>query len=141
MCLLGYGNVARALCALLARQQRVLAERHGLRVLVSAVGTRHGSLIEPDGLDPGAVLAVIGERPAPPQAALARATTGALLAALRSDIAAHGRPTRAGVASQLAAQALRPRLAWYEVVSGAWVPANFGAPGPSSVTESRLTER
>lgn len=43
LCLLGFGNVARAFCELLARQERVLAESHGLRVLVTAAGTRHGS--------------------------------------------------------------------------------------------------
>jgi homoserine dehydrogenase len=69
LCLLGFGSVPRAFCALLARQERVLAERHGLRVLVTAVGTRHGSLLAPEGRTPAAVLAAVGERPAPPQAA------------------------------------------------------------------------
>ena len=32
LCLLGFGSVARAFCALLAHRRRVLAERHGLRV-------------------------------------------------------------------------------------------------------------
>ncbi len=49
LCLLGFGNVARAFCELLARQERVLAERHGLRVLVTAAGTRHGSFYAPGG--------------------------------------------------------------------------------------------
>jgi len=69
LCLLGYGSVARAFCALLAQQESVLEERHGLRVLVTAVGTRHGCLLEPKGMTPAAVLAAVGERPAPPQAA------------------------------------------------------------------------
>jgi len=69
LCLLGFGNVARAFCALLAQQERALAERHGLRVLVTAAGTRHGSLLAPEGMTPAAVLAAVGERPAPPQAA------------------------------------------------------------------------
>lgn len=69
LCLLGFGSVARALCALLAQQERVLADRHGVRVLITAAGTRHGSLLAPEGMTPAAVLAVIGERPAPPQAA------------------------------------------------------------------------
>lgn len=67
LCLLGFGSVARALCELLATQERVLAERHGLRVLVTAVGTRHGSLVEPAGLRAADVLATIGDGPAPPQ--------------------------------------------------------------------------
>ena len=69
LCLLGFGSVARSLCELLAAQERVLAERHGLRVLITAAGTRHGSLLEPAGMTPAQVLAAVGERPAPPQAA------------------------------------------------------------------------
>ena len=83
LCLLGFGSVARAFCDLLARQERALAEVHGLRVLVSAVGTRHGSLLEPAGMTPAAVLAAAGERPAPPQAAL---PARALLAASGADV-------------------------------------------------------
>ena len=69
LCLLGFGSVARALCGLLAAQERVLAERHCLRVLIAAAGTRHGSLLDPAGMTPAEVLAVVGDRPAPPQAA------------------------------------------------------------------------
>ena len=68
LCLLGFGSVARALCELLAAQERVLAERHGLRVLIAAVGTRHGSVLDPAGMAPAEVLAAVGHRPAPPQA-------------------------------------------------------------------------
>jgi len=57
LCLLGFGSVARELCALLARQERTLAEDHGLCVLVSAAGTRHGSLLAPQGMKPADVLA------------------------------------------------------------------------------------
>jgi homoserine dehydrogenase len=60
LCLLGFGSVARELCALLARQERTLAEHHGLRVLVSAAGTRHGSLLAPEGIAPAQVLALAG---------------------------------------------------------------------------------
>jgi homoserine dehydrogenase len=68
LCLLGFGSVARAFCKLLVDQERVLAERHGLRLLVTAVGTRHGSLLDPAGMTPADVLAAVGDRPAPPQA-------------------------------------------------------------------------
>ncbi len=68
LCLLGFGSVARALCELLAAQERTLAERHGLRVLISAAGTRHGSLLEPAGRTPAETLAAVGDGPAPPQA-------------------------------------------------------------------------
>ena len=83
LCLLGFGSVARAFCALLAQQERVLADDHGLRVLVTAAGTRHGSLLAPEGMTPAAVLAAIGERPAPPQAAR---PADDLLSASRADV-------------------------------------------------------
>jgi homoserine dehydrogenase len=60
LCLLGFGSVARELCALLARRERALAEDHGLRVLVSAAGTRHGSLLAPEGIAAAEVLARAG---------------------------------------------------------------------------------
>jgi len=83
LCLLGFGSVARAFCALLAQQEHTLAERHGLRVLVSAAGTRGGSLLAPEGMAPAAVLAAVGERPAPPQAHMPAAD---LLAASEADV-------------------------------------------------------
>ena len=83
LCLLGFGSVARAFCALLAQQERALADEHGLRVLVTAAGTRHGSLLAPKGMTPAAVLAAIGERPAPPQAAR---PADDLLSASRADV-------------------------------------------------------
>jgi homoserine dehydrogenase len=67
LCLLGFGSVARALCELLATQERVLEERHGLRLLISAAGTRRGSLVEPAGLTAAEVLAAAGDGPALPQ--------------------------------------------------------------------------
>ena len=83
LCLLGFGSVARALCDLLATQERVLEERHGLRVLITAAGTRHGSLLEPTGMAPAEVLATVGDGPAPPQAAR---PAPELLAASGADI-------------------------------------------------------
>jgi homoserine dehydrogenase len=68
LCLLGFGSVARALCELLTAQERTLAERYGLSVLISAAGTRHGSLLDPAGMTPAEVLAAVGDRPAPPRA-------------------------------------------------------------------------
>lgn len=68
LCLLGFGGVARSLCGLLAAQERALAERHNLRVLITAVGTRHGSLVDTAGLAPAEALRAVGTRPAPPQA-------------------------------------------------------------------------
>jgi homoserine dehydrogenase len=56
LCLIGFGSVARALCELLAQQERALAGR-GLRLLVSGAGTRHGSFVEPAGVPAGELLA------------------------------------------------------------------------------------
>jgi homoserine dehydrogenase len=67
LCLLGFGSVARALCELLAAQERALEERHGLRVLITAAGTRRGSLLAPAGLTPAEVLSAVRDGPAPPQ--------------------------------------------------------------------------
>ena len=72
LCLLGFGNVARGFCELLARQEEVLAERHGVRVLVTAAGTRRGSLLAPQGMAPAAVLAAAPRGrplPEPPRSA------------------------------------------------------------------------
>ena len=44
LCLLGFGSVARELCRLLDTQEAALGQA-GLRVLVTAVGTRRGSLL------------------------------------------------------------------------------------------------
>jgi homoserine dehydrogenase len=81
LCLLGFGNVARAFCELLRRQERSLADRHRLRVLVSAAGTRHGSFVAPDGVPPGDLTATAagGLPDAPREAA-------GLLAASRADV-------------------------------------------------------
>ena len=61
----------------------MLAERHGLRVLITAAGTRHGSLLDPAGMTPAEVLAAVGDGPAPPQAARPAAE---LLAASGADV-------------------------------------------------------
>jgi len=52
-------------------------------VLVTAAGTRHGSLLAPEGMTPAAVLAAVDERPAPPQAAR---PADDLLSASRADV-------------------------------------------------------
>jgi homoserine dehydrogenase len=83
LCLLGFGSVARSLCELLAAQEQVLARRHGLRFLVTAAGTRHGSLLAPAGKTPAALLAEVGDGPAPPQAAR---PAPELLAAAGADV-------------------------------------------------------
>ena len=60
VCLLGFGNVGRRFCELVARQGDELADDHGLRVLFSAVGTgSHGSLLAPDGLTAQQVLDLV----------------------------------------------------------------------------------
>ncbi|HKG92861.1 MAG TPA: hypothetical protein VKA84_13245, partial [Gemmatimonadaceae bacterium] len=52
---LGYGNVGRALAALLAARRDALRERYGVEYRVAGVATRRGGWIAaPDGLDPAA---------------------------------------------------------------------------------------
>jgi homoserine dehydrogenase len=82
LCLLGFGGVARAFCELLAVRESALADQHGLRVLVAAAGTRHGSLLAPEGLPAGEVLArcVPLPLPDPPRPA------AELLAASAADV-------------------------------------------------------
>ena len=51
VCLLGFGNVGRRLCELVARNDDELAKRHGLRLRLVAIGTAgHGSLLAPAGV-------------------------------------------------------------------------------------------
>ncbi len=51
VCLLGFGNVGRRFCELVARKGDELADGHGLRLLFAAVGTgSHGSLLVSPGL-------------------------------------------------------------------------------------------
>jgi len=57
LCLLGFGHVAQRFCEMLSDRSTVLQERHGLRVLVTAVGTgRHGSFTDPIGVPASEVL-------------------------------------------------------------------------------------
>ena len=63
VCLLGFGNVGRRFCELVARKGDELAVDHGLRVLFAAVGTgSHGSLLASVGLTAAEVLAVAAGR-------------------------------------------------------------------------------
>ena len=65
LCLLGFGNVGRRFCELVARTSDDLAREHGLRVAFTAVGTgSHGSLVARDGLSAAEVLAAAGAAPA-----------------------------------------------------------------------------
>ncbi len=65
LCLLGFGNVGRRFCELVARTSDELARDHGLRVVFTAVGTgSHGSLLARDGLTAADVLAAAGGRDA-----------------------------------------------------------------------------
>jgi homoserine dehydrogenase len=65
LCLLGFGNVGRRFCELVARTSNELARDHGLRVVFTAVGTgSHGSLLARDGLTAAELLAAAGGRDA-----------------------------------------------------------------------------
>jgi len=61
VCLLGFGNVGRRLCELVARNDHELAERHGLRLRFVAIGTAgHGSLLAPAGVSAAEALELGG---------------------------------------------------------------------------------
>jgi homoserine dehydrogenase len=64
LCILGFGNVARRLCEVLAARERDLVECFGLEIVVTAAGTRsHGSLVAAAGLSPAAALRAAGLEP------------------------------------------------------------------------------
>ena len=64
VCLLGFGNVGRRLCELVARMDDELARRHGLRLRFVAVGTgSHGSIAGGAGLSAAEVLEIAGASP------------------------------------------------------------------------------
>ncbi|MFZ0323794.1 MAG: homoserine dehydrogenase [Actinomycetes bacterium] len=57
LCLLGFGNVGRRFTQILVDRADQLADVHGVRFAVHAVGTRsHGSLLAPEGVDPAELL-------------------------------------------------------------------------------------
>ena len=57
LCLLGFGNVGRALVELLLEKREVLASEHGIAWRITGVATRgRGWIAQPDGLDPQALL-------------------------------------------------------------------------------------
>ena len=87
ICLLGFGNVGRRFCELVARKGDELADDHHLRVLFSAVGTgSHGSLLSPGGLTARQVLDMAPDFPEP-------ATAGAdLIAASGADLLVEATP-------------------------------------------------
>ena len=98
LCLLGFGNVGRGFCELVAGQEDELAREFGLRFAVSAIGTRHGSLLEPVGLRAGEVLArTKAGLPSPPRPAdelIAASGAGVLV---ESTVMEHaGAPTATG---------------------------------------------
>jgi homoserine dehydrogenase len=58
LCILGFGHVTQRFCELVRDREGVLARDHGVRFLVTAVGTgSHGSWLDPLGTTPAEVLA------------------------------------------------------------------------------------
>jgi homoserine dehydrogenase len=66
LCLLGFGHVTQRLCELVRDRESVLAREHGVKFVVTAVGTgHHGSWLDRSGRTPADVLAAFrqdGER-------------------------------------------------------------------------------
>ena len=58
LCILGFGHVTQRFCELVRDREGVLAREHGVRFLVTAVGTgSHGSWLDLEGVTPAEVLA------------------------------------------------------------------------------------
>jgi len=61
LALLGFGNVGRALTQLLQRKEAELEADHGLNFIVTGIATgRHGSAIDPNGLDLNQAVELVG---------------------------------------------------------------------------------
>ncbi|HRN67841.1 MAG TPA: homoserine dehydrogenase [Promineifilum sp.] len=58
LALIGFGNVGQGLATILRDQGQVIASQHGAEYRIVAVNTgRHGSIYNPEGFDPGMLLA------------------------------------------------------------------------------------
>ena len=58
LCILGFGHVTQRFCELIRDREGTLEREHGVRFLITGVGTgSHGSFLDPDGATPAAVLA------------------------------------------------------------------------------------
>ncbi len=58
---IGFGNVARALARLLLRKGAVLEREHSITFSVTGIATgRHGSAVDPNGLDLESALSLVG---------------------------------------------------------------------------------
>ena len=58
LCILGFGHVTQRFCELVANREEAIARDHGVRFLVTGVGTaNHGSWLDKDGQTPATLLA------------------------------------------------------------------------------------
>ena len=58
LALIGFGNVGQGLATILRDQGQTIASQHGAEYRIVAVNTaRHGSIYNPEGFDPGMLLA------------------------------------------------------------------------------------
>lgn len=89
LCLLGFGNVGRAVVRLLLTKREELRERHGIEWRITGVASRRiGWLADENGLDPQALLAIdaqSGALPAGITAATASTNVREWLRAARAD--------------------------------------------------------
>lgn len=62
LALIGFGNVGQGLATILRDQGQMIADKHGAEYRIVAVNTgRHGSIYNPEGFDPGMLLAAYEE--------------------------------------------------------------------------------
>lgn len=57
LALTGFGSVGQGLATLLAEQGETYRDRYGIRLVLTGVADRSGAAVNPDGLDPAALLA------------------------------------------------------------------------------------
>lgn len=58
LALTGFGNVGKGLAMLLAEYEEAYQHTYGIRILLSGVADRGGAIVQPDGIDPAALLRV-----------------------------------------------------------------------------------
>ena len=59
LCILGFGHVTQRFCELVRDRETRLAREHGVRFVITAVGTgSHGSWLDTTGLTPSSILAL-----------------------------------------------------------------------------------
>ena len=113
LCILGFGHVTQRFCEMVRDREGMLAREHGVRFLVTAVGTgSHGSWLDVDGAHPAEVLAALPRPMASGSAAPERPGVD-LIAASGADVLVESTPLRHGRSSSRSHTSTQPSTpAW-----------------------------